>query len=359
MSFNVFLIAALESALGTDYGLSNLEGFWKTGEYPNIVTGPSGYTFGYADGNSNRDYLSILWWYAKKLNRADLPTEKEIEHFLKPFSRVEKGWLPPVELFWMDNRKPSAIPYKSKSVWAPRGKVPIAILRAKDGNDSSFVGIKGGSPSMPHGHMDGGNFILEMGNVRWVWELRSENYTRIEKMKEITLWNMSQNSSRWSLFRLNANGHNVPQINGGAQLVRGSAEFIESSEKPSPRAKLDLTSLYKNVKKVTREFVLSNDGKTFEVRDEFEGVTPGVEITWKFITMAKGDAKGGCFELSQGGRKLNVSRTGTVASEWNLGKAEGGKPWDSKNSEYSLASFKMKADADGKASAVVKFSLLR
>ncbi|MBO5941092.1 MAG: DUF4962 domain-containing protein [Kiritimatiellae bacterium] len=357
MSFNVFLIAALESAFGTDYGISNLEGFWKSGDYPNTVTGPSGYTFGYSDGTSNRGYFSVLWWYAKKLNRPDLPSETEVKHFQNPLPRVDGGWLPPLELFWMDGREPGVVPYKSKSVWAPEGKVPIAILRSGAEKDSSFVGIKGGSPSMPHGHMDGGNFILEMGGIRWAWELRSENYTRIERMKEISLWDMSQKSTRWALFRLNADGHNVPQIDGQPQLVGGSANFIEASEKPSPRAKIDLTSLYANAGKVTRSYILSNDGKNFEVRDEFEGVRPGAEIVWKFITKAKGSVKGGHLELSQEGRALDVVRTGTAASDWNFGKAEGGKPWDSKNDEFALASFKMKADADGKAVAVVRFSL--
>ncbi len=49
-SYNVVLIAVLESALGTDFALSKAPGFDVTGQYPGLVTGPSGLTFNYADG---------------------------------------------------------------------------------------------------------------------------------------------------------------------------------------------------------------------------------------------------------------------------------------------------------------------
>jgi hypothetical protein len=53
-TYNVILIAVLNSALGTDFGLSNAPGFDQTGGYPPLVTGPSGETFNYSDGGSGR-----------------------------------------------------------------------------------------------------------------------------------------------------------------------------------------------------------------------------------------------------------------------------------------------------------------
>src|SRR5687767_3369247 len=47
--YNVFILAALDSALGTDYGLSGIPGFPETGEFPPYFSGPVGKTFNYAD----------------------------------------------------------------------------------------------------------------------------------------------------------------------------------------------------------------------------------------------------------------------------------------------------------------------
>ncbi len=56
-SYNVLLIGVLESVFGTDFGLSLAPGFSETGQYLNLVSGPSGAYFNYADG-ARREALS-------------------------------------------------------------------------------------------------------------------------------------------------------------------------------------------------------------------------------------------------------------------------------------------------------------
>lgn len=357
VSYNVFAIAMLESACGTDYGLSESPGFWKTAEFPNAVTGPSGFTMGYSDSSLNRMACGVLWWFAGKLNRPDLLTEKELSVWKTPHKRYYRGWLPPLELIWMDGRKSGTVPSRHPRVWVPRGEMPIAVLRGGSGKDAAFVGLKGGSPCSSHGHMDGGNFVLEMGGVRWAWELPCEGYTRIEDSKKITLWSLKQDSSRWSLLRLNASGHNVPQINGEQQLVSGSATISKVSDDPDAHVQMDMSSLYGSADRVVRSCILSKDGRTFEIRDVFGGVRPGSEITWKFFLKGEASANGGDLELEYEGRRLGVVRTGTSASDWKVLPAKGGHPLDSPNPEYSVAMFTMTADAKGEASVAVKFSL--
>ena len=50
--YNVYILAALETALGDDYGLSTISGFSQTGDFPFYFTGPTGETFNYADAHS-------------------------------------------------------------------------------------------------------------------------------------------------------------------------------------------------------------------------------------------------------------------------------------------------------------------
>ena len=358
VSFNAFAIAMLESACGSDFGLSNLPGFWKTADYPNLVTGPSGLTMAYADCSADRSPLQILWWFARKLGRPDLITEKEISEWMQPPSKDFSGWLPPVELFWMDDRKTETFPGRSPLVWSARSVVPIATLRSGWGKDDAFVGLKGGCPGGWHGHMDGGNFVLDMGGVRWAWELLTEGYTRIEEMKTVSLWDPSQGSSRWSLLRLNTFGHNVPHIGETQQSVSGFAKFVNVADKPSPAATIDLTSLYPAAGKVTRVATLSGDGRSFEVFDTFAGLKPGVEVTWQFILKAKAEIHGGSLSLTDGGRSLSVVREGTQTTDWSVAPAEGPKPLNSPNPGFYIASFKLHSEADGNAHAKVRFALV-
>ena len=71
ISFNVYAIAMMESACGTDFGLSGKNGFRKTAEYPNLATGPLGMTIGYSDCGTSRG-AEVTWKFITKAGaRAD------------------------------------------------------------------------------------------------------------------------------------------------------------------------------------------------------------------------------------------------------------------------------------------------
>ena len=359
VSFNVFAIAMLESACGTDFGLSALPGFLQTADYPNGVTGPTGLTVGYSDCGSNRPSLPVLWWFARRLGRPDLITRKEIAEWDTPPAEHFAGWQPPVELFWMDDRDHETVAAKRPLVYAPRGSVPIAVLRSGWGDDDAFVGLKGGSPNSPHGHMDGGNFVLDMAGVRWAWELPHENYNRIEQMKTVSLWSMKQDSGRWSLLRLNTFGHNVPSVDGAQQRVDGRAEFLSVSASPAPNAVMDLSGLYPAAKKVTRTCRLAEGGKSVTVVDEFAGLRPGAAVRWQFVLRASHAVNADKLLLTEGKHVMEVLRQPAAASEWKVEPAEGEKPLNSPNPGAYVAFFTLKAGADGQARAEVAFSLVK
>jgi hypothetical protein len=70
-TYNVLLIAMLESALGSSFGLDQAPGFDQTGQYPALVTGPSGLYFNYADGGSGRGCEPAVHWFAARHQRPD------------------------------------------------------------------------------------------------------------------------------------------------------------------------------------------------------------------------------------------------------------------------------------------------
>ena len=185
----VVAMALLEGTLGSDFGLASMPGFAETGAYPDLVTGPSGMTFNYADGSPQRGTWCVQWWFAKRFNRPGILAYFERDafrrHVVNP--KAGKSRMLPYALFWMQD-VPAGIKPGLPLVWDAKGSVPITIQRSSwDDEKALFVGLKGGSPSAPHAHMDCGSFVLESGKVRWAVDIGAERYHRIESMG-MNLW---------------------------------------------------------------------------------------------------------------------------------------------------------------------------
>ena len=204
LEFNVAAMALLEGTLGSDFGLASMPGFAETGAYLDLVTGPSGGAFNYADGGAGRGTCYATWWFAKRFNRPDIIPYFELGAYRRyvAYPRLYRGnRMFPLALFWVQD-VPAGLQPRAPLVWDAKGPVPITIQRSSwDDEKAMFVGLKGGSPSAPHGHMDGGSFVLDSGKVRWAVDIGPEPYHRIEAMG-MNLWSGAQNSDRWKLFRL-------------------------------------------------------------------------------------------------------------------------------------------------------------
>ena len=129
--------------------------------------------------------------------------------------------------------------------WLGRGENPLAIHRSAFGDPAAtFVGIKGGSPSLSHSHMDAGSFVMESDGVRWAVGLGMQDYNSLES-RNINLWDGKQTGDRWSIFRLGPESHKILRFNGAPQLVDGSGRFVRfQGEGSEPHSVVDLSSLY-------------------------------------------------------------------------------------------------------------------
>ena len=63
-SFQVMMIAALESALGTDYGLSMSPGFLQTPSFIQFMTAPGGGCFSFSDTSASAPCNPMMYWFA-------------------------------------------------------------------------------------------------------------------------------------------------------------------------------------------------------------------------------------------------------------------------------------------------------
>ena len=286
-SYNVILLAALESVLRTDFNLSQAPGFARTGSYYLHIIGPTGLYFNYPDSGSRANFSPIMFWFEKKYKQPSLSWyQHQIwkDSSVKNPSTLVRSRFSPLTLLWCSG-KPS-IPEKLS--WMGRGTNPVAMFRTSwTDPDAAYLAIKGGSPSVSHGHMDVGSFVLDADGVRWVMDLGPESYNKIESLG-MSLWGRSQDAERWTIFRYNNLSHSTLVVNSQHQRVNGTAPIIRySDERSFPHVVFDMSDVYEGqLAKALRGAALLPTGQVI-IQDEFEAANQPATVRWAMVTPAK------------------------------------------------------------------------
>ncbi len=285
-SFNVMFISALERLFGKDFGLSQKPGFLKTAGYLENMTGPSGDPFNYSDAGSKGSLHPAMFWFAQKLKDPSLLwVERSRLINSSPQSHIRNRLLPAI-LLWSNGIRINSITPPKTKMWVGKGKTPVALMRTSWTDSGIFVGMKGGSPSAGHAHMDVGSFVMEADGERWAMDFGMQKYESLES-KGVQLWGRTQDAQRWEVFRYNNFVHNTLTINGQLQKVKGYAPIIGSSSDPQfMNATVDLTQLYKGVVDKAIRGVGIVDQKYVVVRDEIETLDSIANIRWTLLTSA-------------------------------------------------------------------------
>ena len=285
-AYNVLLIAALESALGSDFGLTKKSGFLESADYYLHTTGPTGLRFNYSDGGAQSGMAPTMYWLAQKRpDRALLWNEQSrLEEFCAAEVKSAKtiGSLPFL-FIWAKAHKGLS---PSSLHWSGNGLNPIGIHRSDWSKDATYIAFKGGTPAASHGHMDIGSFVLDSQGVRWAEDLGSQSYHDLES-QGIDLWNREQDSGRWKIFRLNNFAHNTLVVNNQLQRVEGKAPIISFSDKsPLPHTIIDMSTLYGNQLAVARRGVALLEDKSVLIQDEIQAVSNS-SVRWAMLTRAE------------------------------------------------------------------------
>ena len=303
-SFHVILIEALRSALGTSCGLEKFPGFLKTGDFNNQMVAPSGEEFNFSDYHKENLNEPIMLWFARELRERGVARD-ELVFLAAPGNAVISRHLP-LEILWWDPSLPVASDTRARH-WTAAGVLPLAVMRsAWDDPEAAFVAVKGGTPNHSHAHMDVGSFILEVGGVRWALDLGTESYNKMRAAK-LDLWNYTQDSSRWTTFRVGPEGHNILRFDGARQDVSGKAEIrILPDDNGTMGNVVDLTPLYRNqVAKVERTVKLHPD-KSISIVDEWTTADHPVNPSFQWLTRAKVTRTRSGLRLEQSGKLLSV-----------------------------------------------------
>ena len=286
-SYNVVLLAALESVLGTDFGLSKAGGFASSASYFLHVTGPTGLYFNYPDSGSRGGFQPAVFWFAQKYNQPSLAWHQDQlwkDAAGRGGSALVGSRLAPLLLAWRGSEE--AVP--ADLCWKGRGSNSIAMFRSSwTDRDAVYLAIKGGSPSVSHGHMDVGSFVVDADGVRWAVDLGPESYHKIES-RGMSLWGRSQGAERWKIFRYNNLSHSTLVVNGEHQRVDGSAPIVRySSDRSFPHVVFDMSTVYKGqLAEAVRGGALLPGGQVV-IQDEFKAGDKAATVRWAMVTPAK------------------------------------------------------------------------
>jgi len=305
-SFNVLLISVLDKAFGKDFGLSDQPGFLKTAGFLENMTGPTGSPFNFSDSHDDGGVEPAMFWFARK-NADPSLLWVERSRLLKENPKKHVGdRLLPAMMIWgggigLDNIAPP-----KETMWVGKGKNPVALMRSSWTDTAAvFVGIKGGSGSVNHAHMDVGSFVMDLGGQRWAMDLGAQDYESLES-KGMQIFGRTQDAQRWTIFRYVNQAHNTLTINDQHQLVKGFAPIIgSSSSKDFMNAVIDLSDVYKGSVVKAQRGIAVVDGKWVVVRDEIETADTAITIRWTMITPASVKTNGkNLAYLTQNGQQL-------------------------------------------------------
>lgn len=359
-SFNVLLISALQKALGTDFGLSESDGFLKTGAFMQHLVGPTGLAHNWGDSGLKEGLTPALFWFAQRTQAPSLLWGQKA--LLSASARTEvKNRILPALLIWGTQTELSVVHAPTQRFWVGQGPSPVALMRTSwEKPDAVFLGVKAGSPAVNHAHMDVGSFVMDALGERWAMDFGMQDYNSLES-KGVDLWNRAQNSQRWEVFRLNNFAHNVISFDGQLTNAKGYARIDGSiGEGADMMVTTDLSELYQDQAKAVRRGLGVIDQRYVIVRDEIECGRKETVMRWNMLTAAQVrivDAK--TVELSQNGKKMLLifdTQTPITISTWPTTPRH---DYDAPNPGTMFVGFEAKLPADSRHSFTTYLAVSR
>jgi hypothetical protein len=263
-SYNVYYLAALETALGTDFGLSDMPGFAHAGDFRIYFQGPMG-TFNYADAHPPAGTAPEMFWLARRFQQPVFAwdelrhlTNRERPHTLD-LVWYQPNYVSPKQAGWPLTRM-----FKG---------VNVGFLRSDwESPAALWVAVKGGDNQANHSHLDLGSFVLDSGNVRWALDLGSDDYNMPGYF----------GAQRFTYYRLRTESHDTVLINGSNQDPKAAAPMTETDG----TLRIDLSAAYPGkVTSFVRTVTAAAADRTIVIRDDIEAPEP-VEALWGMVTDA-------------------------------------------------------------------------
>ncbi|MDR1172169.1 MAG: heparinase II/III family protein [Bacteroidales bacterium] len=353
-SFNVMFLSAIEKLLNSDFKLSEAPGFMKTAEYLEHMSGPFNLCFNYADNGLGGNLSPAIFWFSSKLNDPSLLWNEKT--YLQSDRRFTGNRLLPAMMLWGSHLKVDNIPAPKKLLWVGQGVTPVALMRTSWTDPNAiYAGFKGGTASSNHAHMDAGSFVMDADGVRWASDFGAENYNSLET-KGVDLWNSSQNSQRWQVFRYNNRAHNTLTVDDQLHVVKGYANIRSASSSPDfMNVTSDLKEIYDGQLSEAVRGIAIVDKQYVVVRDEIKTLDKESVIRWTMLTTADAKITGSNrIELRKDGKRLKLEVAEPSKITMKTWTSKSPNDFDSPNPGTVLIGFEVKVPANTEITLLVK-----
>ena len=286
--YTVYFLNALNSALGTDFGLSSTKGFDQAGRFRIYSAGPTGKSFNYADAHEGVGSAAEMFWLAKRFSQ---PVYSWDEHQHLGGGRRGEA----LDLIWYQGKSVSP----KEANWpldAVFESVQVGYLRSSWDADAIFVGVKAGDNKAGHSHLDLGTFVMDAGGERWASDLGPDNYNLPDYF----------GSKRWTYYRMKTESHNTVLIDGANQNSKAEAKIVASRFQPELAfVRIDLSRAYPGLVSHFERGVALEDRRRVIVQDEIRASKP-VEALWGMVTEAVVTPHGQTAELRIGTQAVDA-----------------------------------------------------
>ena len=306
---NVLMIAALESALGTDADLPKMKGFMESAHFINYMVGSSEKTFNYGDSEERPNSFASLYWFAgREKNSGLLWNEKVLAQQDNAETIFRHDSFLPFSLICTKNLKNGNIDHPKDKCWIGHGETPVMIVRTSwKEKEGCYLALKGSKAWMSHGHMDAGSFVFDALGERWASDLGGQSYYLLEQAG-VSLWSYNQTGDRWKVFKYNNTAHNTLSIKGELHRVSGLVDFEETLTKGKELgAVMNMKPLYDDrIKEALRKIVLV---KKRELLIDDKVTTGSQPVTFEWVLCTPAQAKvidASTWELIKNGKKVKM-----------------------------------------------------
>ena len=286
-SFNVLFNSAMDKAFPGRFDYSKHPGYLKTGSFLKSMVGPTGSSYNWGDAGGGGSLSPAMFWFAGKSNDPSILWVEKQYLDRTDYSRFVSNRILPAVMIWGKDIRMEQIVDPAGKVYIGQGKMPLMLARtAWNDPNAIYLGFKGGSPSVNHGHMDIGSFIVEADGVRWAIDMGSQSYESLEA-RGMSIFGRTQDAVRWTILRLNNYIHNTLTVNGELQRVNGYAKIEKHGSDPAFMFGVtDMSTVYEGQLEQAIRGAAIVEGQYVLVRDELKTGAQKAKTRWQMLTDA-------------------------------------------------------------------------
>lgn len=279
-------LAALDSSLGTDFGLSNIKGLDRAGRFRVYFGSPIGRAFQFGDAPDESATAPEMFWLARRFNQPALSWHEQ--RAIEKSSRAE-----PLDLVWYQReaRVPLSPAWPLDALFSA---VHYASFRsAWDDPNALFLAVKGGDNRIARAHPDLGTFVFDAGAVRWAGSSRADDGIAVPGSPR------GSNRTRTEFC-------NTLSIDGENQDSRAEARITRHEFTPDISwVQIDLSRAYPAKVKMLQRRIGMVQRRAVMINDRLKSDQP-VEALWGMITEADVSFDGQSASLQKDGWTLSA-----------------------------------------------------